>query len=157
MIDFHVFLLTLHPLDWVLIAVVLAAAVISYFRFIRNRTDPHVKELANWAYAFAAEFMGAPPRGSPPRVTLRTRTWRHNGVLVNGLYTWKGLWGYVLWDHIQVVNGRAYIFSVLVHEMTHALRRRHGKPRSERHARAAEAAAGRLNGEPEINILLEKL
>ncbi len=140
-------------------AVAIAAAIAGYFIFFRRlaQTDPRVRALAARAYFCAAKIDGAPPKGDIPPVILRTAPWFSGGRTVYGLYTWRGLFGKVLWDKIQVVADRSYIFPVLVHEMTHAIRRRRGDPTDEKIAYAAQAKANELCGGPEVDALLEKL
>ncbi len=127
-----------------------------YFFFIRTKMDPRVAKLADLAYQVAAEIAELPARGSTPPVGLKDKPWENRGTRVIGNYKPFSVFGRVLWDRILVVLNAANIWPNTVHEMTHAVRRRNGKPSSEA---AAEAAEARANGmrTPEIVALLEKL
>ena len=143
--------------EWVILGGVLfAIAAAVYFLIIRTTTDPRVRELADLAYKAAAEIADLPARGSTPPVNLKDDQWEIRGTTVIGNYRWTGFFGNVLWDSILVVRDPAYIWETLVHEMTHAIRRRNGKPASERAAEAAEAQANGMRA-PEIHALLAKL
>ena len=115
-----------------------------YFLFIRVKMDPRVKELADLAYKAAAEIAGLPARGSTPPVSLKDGAWTTRGVNVVGNYKWFGLFGKVFWDRILVTQAYTRIWEVLVHEMTHAVRRRNGKPTSEAAAYATKPLAGNM-------------
>ena len=136
--------------------VLLAIVAVVYFVFIRARTDPRVKELAALAYKTAAEIAELPARGSTPPVRLKAARWNNSGVSVIGNYKWVGAFGKVLWDRILVIKDPARIWEVLVHEMTHAVRRRNGKPSSEPAAYATKALAAEM-APANLTALLEKL
>lgn len=158
MIDFQVWLLTLHPAIWTLFIVMLGAATAFFlFQVLRIRTDPHMKVLSDLAYACAAKIAGVPLRGSTPPVGLKPRPWKLRGVTIVGNYKWIAIFGHVLWDRILVLDNPVYIWPTLVHEMTHAVRRRAGKKSSELAAEAAEAVAYDKCGGPEVDELLKRL
>ena len=129
-------------------------AIVLYFIFFRTKTDARVKELAILAYACAGKIAGLPAKGSPPSVNLKARRWDNNGVLVIGNYKWFKFFNKVIWDRILVVNNPKNIWPNLVHEMTHAVRRRAGKSSREKAAEAAEAKANELIT-PEVAEQLE--
>ena len=130
--------------------------VVVYFLFIRVRTDPRVKELARLAYKVAAEIAELPAKGSPPPVNLRNGPWEHRGVTIVGNYRWVGAFGKVFWDRILTIKDPARIWWVLVHEMTHAVRRRNGKPSSEAAAYATKVRANKM-APSNLVALLEEL
>ena len=128
-----------------------------YFLFVYVTTDSRVKRLAELAYARAGEIAELPAKGSPPPVNLKSERWMNNGVSVVGNYKWIGiLRGKVIRDRILVLDHPDSIWSILVHEMTHAVRRRAGKRSSEFAAEAAEAQANSRCGSAEIDALVEK-
>ncbi len=141
-----------------LLTVALGAAVAFFiFQVFRTKMDPRVRELAALAYKTAAEIAGLPARGSVPPVGLKDGHWKTRGVSVVGNYKWTGFFGKVLWDRILVVNYGVYIWVILVHEMTHAVRRRNGLPSSEAAAYASKAHAIKMLATPEVTALLRKL
>ncbi len=117
---------------------------------------PRVSELANMAYGCAAKIMETKTKGDTPPVRLRSKRWRAKGVTMIGRYTWMSTFGRVLWDHIEVVDDVTYIWPNLVHEMTHALRRRKGKPSSEAAAEAAEGVANKKCGGRTLDAALAR-
>ena len=138
----------------ILAEVVFVVAV--YFLFIRVRTDPRVKELADHAYKAAADLAGLPARGSTPPVNLKDGPWEHRGVTIVGNYKWVGAFGKVFWDRILVDRRPARIWEVLVHEMTHAVRRRNGESSSEAAAYATKPLAYGV-APANLTALLEEL
>lgn len=145
-------------LGYVLAALFIGAALIYYF-VIRVTMDPRVKELAEFAYKCAAEINGHKAKGSAPPVQLKGAPWKSGSGTIIGNYRWRHLFlfaGPVVWDRILVVADFRYIFSNLVHEMTHAVRRRNGLKSSEAIAEAAEAVANKLYGSPELTEMLKR-
>ena len=143
--------------EWAILGLGVVAVVAAvYFFFIRVKTDPRVRELADLAYETAARIAGEKPRGSTPPVRLKPEPWVNRGVTVIGNYKSFGFFGKVFWDSILVVGNPLYIWPNMVHEMTHAIRRRNGKPTSETAAEVAEARASQIRS-PEVDALLEKL
>ncbi len=143
--------------EWAILGGVSAAVVAAvYFFFIRVKTDPRVRDLADLAYQAAAKIAGVQTRGSTPPVNLKAGPWEIRGVTVVGNYRWTGFFGKVLWDSILVIRDPARIWGVLVHEMTHAIRRRNGKPSSEAAADAAKILSNGMAG-PDVAALLAKL
>ena len=138
----------------ILAEVVFVVAV--YFLFIRVRTDPRVKELADHAYKAAADLAGLPARGSTPPVNLKDGPWEHRGVTIVGNYKWAGAFGKVFWDRILVDRRPARIWEVLVHEMPHAVRRRNGESSSEAAAYATKPLAAGM-APANLTALLEEL
>lgn len=154
MINFQVFPPNLPISVWALGTIILGI-IIAFFLF-RVKMNPKVKDLADLAYKAAAEIAGVKPKGSTPPVGLKKAPWELRGSTIIGNYKSFGFFGKVLWDRILVVKDFAYIWSNLVHEMTHAVRRRKGLPSSERAAEAAEALANGMRT-PEVNAAMEKL
>ena len=143
---------------WMLLGGTLVCLAITlYLRFILVTMDPRVKRLAELAYACAGEIAGLPAKGSPPPVNLKSERWMYNGVSVVGNYKWSEIpGGKVIWDSILVLDHPDSIWSILVHEMTHAVRRRAGKRSSEFAAEAAEAQANSRCGSAEVDALVGK-
>ena len=138
-----------------IVALGLAVAFI-IFQIFRTKMDPRVKELADMAYEAAAELAGLPARGSTPPVGLKDGVWTNRGVSVIGNYKWLGAFSKVFWDRILVTKNPARIWEVLVHEMTHAVRRRNGLPSSEAAAYATKPRAAEM-APLNIAALLEEL
>ena len=131
--------------EWVNLGLAfLTLGVAACFIFIRTKMNPRVKELAGLAYKAAAEIAELPARGSTPPVDLKDVPWDHRGVTVVGNYKWLGFFGKVLWDRILVIKTPARIWGVLLHEMTHAVRRRNGLPSSEAAAYATRPLAAEM-------------
>ncbi len=134
-----------------------AVAVIAfYFAFIRVKTDPRVRELADKAYECAGKISGLGHGWNTPPVRLKPGPWMHRGVLINGNYKWLKIWKYVLWDRILVTSEPDKIWPVLVHEMTHAVRRRNDLPSSEPIAGAAAAVAVEKCGSADVDALVDR-
>lgn len=134
-----------------------ATVIAGYFLIFSSKTDPRVKELAKLAYACAGKIAELPAKGSPPSVNLKKGRWKNDGIFVIGNYKWRMVFGKVIWDRILVVDNPENIWPNLVHEMTHAVRRRAGKVSSEAAAESAEAQAYTRCGSAEVDVLLEKL
>ncbi len=157
MLDFQVFLMTLHPVVWTLLTIAIGLmGAYAIFALVRVRMDPSVRVLADLAYKAAGTITGLPVRGDPPPVGLKSRRWQFRGAWVIGNYKGTGAFGKVLWDRVLVIDDPAHIWPILVHEMVHAIRRRNGLPSSEAAAYASRAPAlGMIT--PEITALLEEL
>ena len=139
----------------VIVALGLAVAFI-IFQIFRTKMDPRVKELADMAYKAAAILAGLPARGSTPPVGLKDEVWVTHDVSVIGNYKWFGAFGKVFWDRILVIKNPARIWEFLIHEMTHAVRRRNGLPSSEAAAYATKPLAYGV-APANLTALLEKL
>ena len=127
--------------EWVILGLAFAVVAGALYFVIRTKMDPRVKELADHAYQAAAILAGLPVRGSTPPVNLKDGAWEHRGVTIVGNYKWAGAFGKVFWDRILVIKNTARVWEILVHEMTHAVRRRNGKPSSEAAAYATKPLA----------------
>ena len=147
---------TIHPVVWTLGIIALGILVAGIIVNIRTKTNPRVKELAGLAYRAAAEIAGLPARGSTPPVDLKDGPWEHRGVTVVGNYKWVGFFGLVFWDRILMIKDPARVWDVLLHEMTHAVRRRNGLPSSEAAAYATKARAAEM-APSNLAALLEEL
>lgn len=142
-----------------ILAALFVVVVAIYYFFIRVKMDPRVKELAEYAYKRAGEINGLKTSSSPPPVQLKPERFMVGNVKVYGNYKWRKLFlfaGPVIWDRIIVITDLGSIFSTLVHEMTHAVRRRNGKKSSEVAAEAAEAIANQLYGGPKLYEMLKR-
>ncbi|MCH7522040.1 MAG: hypothetical protein IIB42_10135 [Candidatus Marinimicrobia bacterium] len=89
-------------------------------------------------------------------MNLKNGRWEVRGVSVVGYYRWAGAFGKVFWDRILVIKDPTRIWVILIHEMTHAVRRRNGLPSSEAAAYATKAQAIEM-APPNLAALLEKL
>ena len=127
--------------EWAILGLAFAAVGVAGYFFIRTKMDPRVRELADLAYVAAAKIAGLPARDNPPPVNLKDGPWEHRGVTVVGNYKWAGFLGKVFWDRILTIKDPARIWEVLLHEMTHAVRRRNGLPSSEAAAYATKPLA----------------
>ena len=139
----------------VIVALGLVVAFI-IFQIFRTKMDPRVRELADHAFKAAAMLAELPARGSTPPVGLKDGVWETRGTLVVGNYKWAGAFGVVFWDRILVITNPVRIWEILVHEMTHAVRRRNGEPSSEAAAYATKPLAAGV-APPNLTALLEKL
>ena len=126
------------------------------FQIFRTKMNPRVKGLADHAYKAAAKLARLPARGSTPPVNLKDGPWEHRGVTIVGNYKWAGAFGKVFWDRILVDRRPARIWEILVHEMTHAVRRRNGFPSSEAAAYATKPLAYGV-APANLTALLEEL
>lgn len=124
-----------------LIAGSLIAITAVYLLLIRVRMDPSVKRLAAITFQYSARLMGVEPKGSVPPVVLKKDIFKVKGVIVIGNYTWYRLGKWMLWERVTVVDDSSYLFSNLVHEMTHVHRVRRGEATTEAEAEAIEALA----------------
>lgn len=115
--------------------------------------DKRIGELARLAWHVAAEINDLKLSGDVPPVIL------HEGLKgsKNGGYRSTKIFGKVLWDSIWVTNSASFIWPVLVHEMTHCLRRRNGLPLDEKAGyRAGDLAIHKYNL-PQVHQLLAQL
>ena len=123
----------------------------------RPKMNSKVENLAEAAWNCAAKITGLPKKGSTPKVDLKSDKWNGNVI---GNYKWFKLFlkfGPVIWDRILVTSNPRYpIFSNLVHEMTHAIRRRNGKSSTEVASEEAERLANEVCGGPEVDELVRK-
>ncbi len=142
--------------EWTILGLAFAAVAVALYFFIRTKMDPRVRKLADLAYATAAKIAGLPARGNTPPVNLKDGAWETRGVNVVGNYKWFGFLGKVFWDRILVIKAPARIWVILVHEMTHAVRRRNSKSSSEAAAYATKAQAIAMPP-PNLAALLEEL
>ena len=142
--------------EWVILGLMFTAVAGALYLFIRTKMDPRVKALADLAYKAAADLAGLPARGSTPPVNLKDGPWEHRGVTIIGNYKWAGAFGKVFWDRILVDRRPARIWEILVHEMTHAVRRRNGLPSSEAAAYATKPLAYGV-APANLTALLEEL
>ena len=142
--------------EWTILGLMFATATGALYIGIRTKMNPRVKELADLAYKAAAEIAELPARGSTPPVGLKNGAWENRGVTVVGNYKWFGFFGKVFWDRILTIKDPARIWEVLLHEMTHAVRRRNGLPSSEAAAYATKALAAEM-APSNLAALLAKL
>ncbi len=144
-------------MELILLAQVVAAVAV-YFLFIRVKTDPRVKELADLAFKAAAQIAELRAMGSTPPVNLKDGAWETRGTNVVGNYKWVGAFGKVFWDRILVIDDPSRIWVILVHEMMHAVRRRNGKPSSEAAAYSSKPKAIEFAmATPQVAALLRRL
>ncbi len=127
----------------------------TFFLIFRTQMDPRVKELADFAYKAAAHLADLPARGSTPPVGLKDGAWTTRGANVVGNYKWIGAFDKVLWDRI-LIDTSSRFWEVLIHEMTHAVRRRNGRPSSEAAAYATRPLAAGV-APPNLAALLRRL
>jgi len=107
------------------------------FQIFRPKMDKRVAHLAKFAWKVAGEINDLELKGSCPVVVLKKEPEDN----ARGMYKSRSIFGWVYFDFIWVVYNLSYLWRVLVHEMTHALRKRHGLPVSEQICREAGAIA----------------
>ena len=120
-----------------IIMAVVVAILLAAFLFLQPKMDPRIKKLAELAYKTAGEINDLPVRGSSPPVRLRKKP---KGNII-GSYWALTSFKKVLYDSIWVVNNERFMWPNIVHEQTHAIRRRNGLGSSEAKAERAEAMA----------------
>ena len=141
-------------LRYILLPILAAIPTIGLIIYVLNRPkrDKRVDGLAQKAYECAADIMGVEAKGKPPAVSLKNAPWDN----VVGRYTYRRMFGFLWYEQIEVVDDVSYIFSNLVHEMTHVLLERAGMTNNEILPEATEAAADKHCAGPELDELLRK-
>jgi hypothetical protein len=142
-------------LIYLIIPGIIASIIVIYYFFFRPKMDKRIKNLAEYAYESAGEFLDLPAKGDPPAVKLVDTGWRNEEVF--GLYSWKKLFKWIIWEQITVVDDRSFIWGVLVHEMVHAVRRRNGLLPSEIDAYQAQRTAYARFAGPKLDALMAEV